>query len=69
MSTLTKHLRPAVSFDPANADHRSYYRTFLKTSSWKDCPVIFLDAPSGGNLMAAIQRQLVEYYLDKEFAG
>lgn len=67
MGILSSHLRPAVTFDPANEDHRRYFAEYLKTGTWGKCPVVFADSFQGGNQFAIIQRRLAEYYLQKEF--
>jgi len=69
MTLLSNQIRPAVEFDPANKEHRKWYREFLSTASWKDCPVRFTVVTEGdeGNTQAIIQRQLIQHYLDKEF--
>lgn len=70
MSTrLNNLLRPMVEFDPENKDHRRWYKEFLDTLTWANCPVRFSVVTEGdeGNTQAIIQRILVEHYLDREF--
>lgn len=65
---LDVEVRPTVVFDPARKEHRAHYAEFIRTGTWGKCPVKFAvrDWPSL-NLAAAIQRQLVEYYITQEF--
>lgn len=61
--------RPVVTFDAADASHRKHYAEFLENRGWGKCPVRFApnDCKSGNNLAYSMQRELVEYYLSKEF--
>lgn len=65
---LDVEVRPTVVFDPALTAHRAHYAEYLRTGTWGNCPVKFAvrDWPSL-NLAAAIQRQMVEYYVAREF--
>jgi hypothetical protein len=57
-----------VAFDAHNKEHRRHYYTFRSTHSWGKCPVRFIvPDESGWDLISMIQRQLLEYYVDKEF--
>lgn len=68
MSRLEYYSRPLVAFDPANKEHRGFYHQFLVSNTWGTCPVRFIcPAESGGDLIKMMQRQLVEYYIKKEF--
>lgn len=60
--------RPLVRFDPANKEHRTYYNEFRKYGGWGSCPVRFICIDEySDNLLAQIQRQLLEYYMNREF--
>lgn len=60
--------RPLVPFDPANKNHRKWFSNFRKYGGWGQCPVRFICLDEYGlNLVAQIQRQLVDYYLQREF--
>lgn len=68
MSKLEYYSRPLVAFDAHNKEHRRHYYTFRQTMSWGKCPVRFIvPDESGWDLISMIQRQLLEYYVDKEF--
>lgn len=66
---LTKHARPIVIFDPSNQEHREHYLNFLKVGTWGHCPYRFAaeGEEADNNLVYAMQRQLIEYYLSTEF--
>lgn len=59
--------RPWTVFDPANKDHRHWYYDFIKYDTWGRCPVRFVVPEDHGNLVTMIQRNLVAYYVTKEF--
>lgn len=59
--------RPQVVFDSTNKEHRKWATEFLRTRSWKNCPVRFLVNDNSLDHVAVIQRQLITYYADKEF--
>ena len=67
MSRLELFGRPWTIFDPANKDHRRYYHQFVQTHSWGECPVRFVVPEDHGDLVTMIQRNLIQYYVDKEF--
>lgn len=68
MSRLEYFSRPLVAFDPKNKEHRRFYFEFVKSHSWGHCPVRFIvPDESGWDLISMIQRQLLEYYVHKEF--
>jgi hypothetical protein len=69
MSRLEFYARPLVAFDPENKDHRRWYHQFVETRSWGYCPVRFICPESTGlDLTIMIRNQLVDYYVQKEFA-
>ena len=67
MSRLQLHGRPFVVFDPANKDHRRWFADFNKNLSWKNCPVRFVVDQDHGDLITQIQRELIQFYVNKEF--
>jgi hypothetical protein len=69
MSKLEFYARPLVAFDPRNKDHRKWYYEFLEYRGWGKCPVRFICPDDVGyDLTLMIRHQLVEYYVEKEFA-
>jgi hypothetical protein len=60
--------KPTVAFDVNNRQHRQDYATFLKTGSWKHCPVHYEIVDVAGEVQSVVQRKLLEYYSSKEFA-
>lgn len=68
MSVLKMYGRPYVKFDPANTDHRRYFKAYLDKRGWGDCPVRFvIEDQAGADLVALMQRRLLEYYINQEF--
>ena len=67
MSTrLNLHTRPTVEFDVNNPQHRSIFRTFLVQGTWAHSPFQF--AVQGAESVAAsTARQLLQYYINKDF--
>lgn len=66
---LDLHVRPITLFDPSNRTHRQHYARFLQEGTWGSCPIRFMvdGEQSNNNLAFAMQRMLVEYYMEKEF--
>ena len=60
--------RPWAVFDPANEQHRSYYRQFVLTNSWGSCPVRFMVLEDHGDLISMVQASLAKWYTWKEFS-
>lgn len=67
MSRLQLHGRPWVVFDAANKDHRRWFAEFNKSGAWGQCPVRFVVNDDHGDLITQIQRNLIQFYVDKEF--
>lgn len=67
MSRLQLFGRPWVVFDANNRDHRLWFADFNKNLSWSQCPVRFVVNDDHGDLITMIQRELIQYYVDKEF--
>jgi hypothetical protein len=68
MSKLQLHGRPWVVFNALNREHRQWFADFNKTAQWGRCPVRFVVNEDHGDLITQIQRELIQYYVDKEFA-
>ena len=66
MCILNINNRPFVIFDAFNFLHRSYYKRFLETKSWKDCPVQFYLEDGRYDLNCVIQEKLLSFYLNKD---
>jgi hypothetical protein len=67
MSRLSYWGRPWVVFDVTNKQHRKWFAEFQKNRTWGGCPVRFVIDEAEGELITMMQRQLVSYYIDKEF--
>lgn len=67
MSRLQLYGRPWAVFDPQNEDHRRWFAEFNKTRTWGACPVRFVVDQDYGDLLTQIQRELIQYYVDREF--
>jgi hypothetical protein len=67
MSRLNLWGRPWAVFDPDNKQHRRWFNQFQTTHTWGHCPVRFVVPADHGDLVTMIQRQLVNYYVNKEF--
>ena len=67
MSRLALHGRPWVVFDAKNKEHRSWFAEFNKSAQWGRCPVRFVVNEDHGDLITQIQRELIQFYVDKEF--
>lgn len=66
---LDVNMRPTVCFDSANHEHRKWFAEFQKNRTWGKCPVRFAVPGDsfGADLVATIQKNLLEYYVSKEF--
>jgi len=67
MSKLALYGRPYVVFNPSNKDHRQWFARFNESRSWGDCPVRFVIDNDHGDLITMMQRELIKYYVNKEF--
>ena len=68
MSKLEFYARPLVAFDPAKKEHRRWFHEFMEYGGWGKCPVRFIcPEATGSDLVKMITRQLVDYYVEKEF--
>ncbi len=68
MSLLAYHGRPWAKFDAYNKNHRRWFAEFNANRTWKNCPVRFIVDEEQGDLITMIQRKLIQYYVDNEFA-
>jgi hypothetical protein len=67
MSRLALYGRPWVVFNAKNREHRQWFADFNETAQWGRCPVRFVVNEDHGDLITQIQRELIQYYVDKEF--
>ena len=67
MSKLQLFGRPWIVFNPQNKDHRRWFAHFNEHRSWGACPVRFVVNDDHGDLLTQIQRELIQFYVDKEF--
>jgi glucosamine 6-phosphate synthetase-like amidotransferase/phosphosugar isomerase protein len=67
MSKLNKFMRPTVEFDVMNRQHRTWAYEALQTSTWGRIPVRFSVSEEALNIQYTIERQLLEYYIGREF--
>jgi len=67
MSRLALYGRPWVVFDAKNREHRQWFAEFNKSGAWGSCPVRFVVNDDHGDLITQIQRELIQFYVDKEF--
>jgi hypothetical protein len=68
VSKLEFYARPLVAFDPSKKEHRRWFHEFMEYGGWGKCPVRFIcPEATGSDLVKMITRQLVDYYVKKEF--
>ena len=67
MSRLALYGRPYVVFDATNREHRHWFNDFTKSGTWGTCPVRFVVDDDHGDLITMIQRNLIQYYVNREF--
>lgn len=67
MSRLELYSRPLVAFDASNKEHRAIFYRFVTERSWGHSPYRFIVPEDHGDLVSLIQRQLIDFYLKKEF--
>ena len=56
-----------IQFNAFDEEHRKQYANFIKKKSWGYCPVRFAVLGSRTDLVTQIERDLVDYYVFKEF--
>ena len=49
------------------AEFRQWFAEFNKSGAWGRCPVRFVVSEDHGDLITQIQRELIQFYVDKEF--
>lgn len=59
--------RPVATFDPTNKQHRSLLAKFVQTRSWAHSPIHFVASEATEVDVGTMQRQMIEYYIAKEF--
>ena len=67
MSQLQLHGRPFVVFNAKDRSHRKWFADFNASRKWGNCPVRFVLNDAHGDLITQIQRELIQFYVDKEF--
>jgi hypothetical protein len=67
MSRLALYGRPWVVFNAKDREHRQWFAEFNKSGAWGRCPVRFVVNDDHGDLITQIQRELIQFYVDKEF--
>ena len=67
MSRLALYGRPWVVFNAKDREHRQWFAEFNKSGAWGKCPVRFVVNDDHGDLITQIQRELIQFYVDKEF--
>ena len=67
MSSLQLHGRTYVVFNASDKEHRKWFAEFNATRKWGTCPVRFVLNDAHGDLITQIQRELIQFYVDKEF--
>jgi len=67
VSRLQLHGRPWVVFNAKDKDHRRWFADFNQTGAWGRCPVRFVVNEDHGDLITMIQRELIRFYVDREF--
>ena len=68
MSLLVGWARPKEMFDASNRKHRALFAEFVRTGKWTHCPVQFVANEPTQVDVGTMSRQVVEYYIEKEFA-
>ena len=67
---LDLHMRPMVSFNCLDHNHRRWFAEFQRTRTWGKCPVRFaVPGHDSADLTATIQKTLLAYYVSKEFGA
>lgn len=67
MSVIHIMSRPVEVFDANNRKHRTLYAEFMSTKTWGKSPVRFIANQPTECDFGTIQRQMIEYYIEKEF--
>lgn len=67
MNFLHTKVRPFEVFDVQNRKHRELFAEFVRTGRWTHCPVRFVASEPTHIDVGTIQRQIIEFYTQKEF--
>ena len=67
-SVVMTKIRPTVIFDPNDIEHCRQGSLMIKNRSLKDCPWIFALHEGHDNVIDMINRELVRWYTEREFA-
>lgn len=67
LQSVKNHLRPVEIFDAHNKQHREWVITFMRTGSWRHCPVKFEVKALSIDTCNTMFRQLLEHYSSNEF--
>ena len=57
----------SIVFNAKDREHRRWFAEFNKSGAWGKCPVRFVVNDDHGDLITQIQRELIQFYVDKEF--
>lgn len=63
INSLQKAQRPFVVFDPANLEHRRYYKKFMVKSTWHGCPYQWIIDDYSTDVVTYVNRKLLAYYV------
>lgn len=66
MSILNKHQRPTVPFDASNREHRLFFKNFVTTKSWGNCPVKFDLEAEYTDVAAMTQDKMMRFYMQSD---
>jgi hypothetical protein len=66
-SVVMTKIRPTVIFDANIKEHRRQGWLMIKNRSLKDCPWIFALHEGHDNVIDMINRELVQWYTNREF--
>jgi hypothetical protein len=69
MSILYRGIRPLMSFDVNNPEHRKWFAEFVKYRTWGRCPVRFLSESLDQDLVSYIEGKMLGYYVEQEFSN
>lgn len=64
---LQAKIRPVKIFDVQDKQHRKLFADYIRTGRWTHCPYQFIASEATQIDIGTIQRQMVEFYTEKEF--
>lgn len=67
MSVIHVMSRPSEIFDASNRKHRESLAAFVRTASWAHSSVRFIANEPSEVPVNTMQRQVLEFYMQKEF--